>query len=84
MEEKIIYITIDKYESLFDEWIESNNIYIDQYVYAKRLTEFDSYLGLTHHEVDNKIDKHGTDDLCYTFKITNPPKFMIAQLKYCF
>ena len=76
----IVIIPIDRYESLFENWIKENNIYIDMHIYNKKMKQFDESLGL---QFSDKLYMD-TDSTDYIFTIIDGIKFSIAQLKYSF
>lgn len=77
----IVYIPIDKYDTIFDEWIISNKKYLDHFNFQKRMNEFDETLGLI---FNGNIEEKDEKAIYYPFKIKDGAKFLVAQIKYQF
>lgn len=78
-EEIIVKIPIDKYDEIYEKWLVDNGIYVDCYNIYKLTTRFDASLGLV-----MDINIQDDSEIDYRFKIIDPKKFVIAQLKYLF
>lgn len=78
-EKKYIHIEIEKYDILFDNWVEETNTYIDQFNLANIMNKFDTSCGLKHSE---KVCEDVVDNNSYTFEVTNGQKFVISVIRY--
>lgn len=74
----VVKIPQEKYDELFEKWLEDNKVYVDQYNYAKVMAKFDEYLGLIY---SSNFEKH--DDF-YTFNISDGPKAMLTKIMHGF
>lgn len=79
--EIIVYIPIDKYDVIFEEWIVANKKHLDHFNFQKRMTEFDETLGL---EFSGNVEEKDELEIRYPFKIKDGAKFLIAQIKHQF
>lgn len=78
-ETKFIHISIQKYDLLFDQWVEETNAYIDQFNLNSVMKRFDSSCGLKHTESD--FDEVDFNDH-YRFEVVDGSKFIVSVFKY--
>jgi hypothetical protein len=78
-EEKILHISIEKYDILLDDWIKSTGTYADQFNLHKVMKRFDESCGIIHAETE--FDEIDYND-CYTFKVVDGKKFFVSAIKY--
>jgi hypothetical protein len=78
-DKKIIHISIEKYDTLLDKWLEETKRYVDQYNLSNVMRDFDESCGIKHSETS--FDDVDFDDF-YAFEVVNGPKFMVSVLKY--
>lgn len=78
-ETKFIHISIEKYDLLFDQWVEETNAYIDQFNLNSVMKRFDSSCGLKHTEI--AFDEVDFDDH-YRFEVVDGSKFIVSVFKY--
>lgn len=76
---KIIHISIEKYDLLFDQWVEETNAYIDQYNLHSVMKRFDDSCGMKHSAI--VFDEVDYVDH-YTFEVTDGKKFIVSVFKY--
>lgn len=70
---------IERYDAIFDDWVEETCRYADMHNFAKVMRDFDEYCGIKH--AANSFDEVN-DKNSYTFEVVNGPKFMLFALKY--
>ena len=80
-EEQYIDINISKYDTMFDQWLEETNSYLDHHCIHRVQRRFDESMGLEHYEYVVGMNKHLSED-SFRFKMIDGPKYMIAILKY--
>lgn len=78
-EKKYIHISIEKYDMLLDNWIDSTGTYADQFNLHKVMKRFDESCGILHAETE--FDDVDHDD-SYTFEVVDGKKFFVSAIKY--
>ena len=78
-ETKFIHISIEKYDLLFDQWVEESNAYIDQFNLNSVMKRFDSSCVLKQTEI--AFDEVDFDDH-YRFEVVDGSKFIVSVFKY--
>jgi hypothetical protein len=78
-EKKYIHISIEKYDVLLDDWIQSTGTYADQFNLHRVMKRFDESCGIVHAETE--FDDVDHDD-SYTFEVVDGKKFFVSAIKY--
>jgi hypothetical protein len=78
--EKYLHIPIDKYDEMFDQWLEESGSYSDYHIINRVMRKFDETLGIIHDEKASTED--GLNDESYRFRVIDGEKFILAVFKY--
>jgi hypothetical protein len=79
MEEKFLYISIEKYDTIFDQWLQETESYMDHFIINKLMKKFDVSMGIEH-ALAYPSDEEDLDT--YKFKVIDGQKFILAVIKY--